>query len=70
MSDPDESAPEAPAEGPDAVDEARRKRRLAEMFGDVLPDGTTDERSESWGEGAERTRDDEWLRNQVPPHHG
>jgi hypothetical protein len=47
-------------------DEARR-RRLAEVFGDVLPDTTSDER-----DPADRgsTSRDEWYRDQVPPHHG
>ncbi|WP_241385461.1 hypothetical protein [Rhodococcus sp. CH91] len=43
------------------------RARLARIFGDVLPDTTRDERGEgdSAGGGAE-----EWLRRQVPPHHG
>ena len=44
----------------------RRKRR-AEVFGDALPDTTSDERDD-------RPRRDDatdrWLREQVPPHHG
>ncbi|QIG41469.1 hypothetical protein G5V58_00615 [Nocardioides anomalus] len=43
-----------------------RKRRLAEVFGDALPETTADERDDA--EPA-RTSDD-WLREQVPPHHG
>ncbi|WP_420107319.1 hypothetical protein [Nocardia asteroides] len=49
---------------------ARRKAaeaaRLARIFGDVLPETTGDER----GEAAGGPDDDEWLRSQVPPHHG
>jgi hypothetical protein len=44
-----------------------RRRRLAEVFGDVLPDQTGDDAVEP------ETRPDtadEWLRRQVPPHHG
>jgi hypothetical protein len=44
-----------------------RRRRLAEVFGDVLPDQTSDDADEP------QTQDDsseEWLRRQVPPHHG
>jgi hypothetical protein len=38
------------------------------IFGDSLPDTTTDERDERSPDGdAER---DEWLRENVPPHHG
>ncbi len=47
---------------------AARRRRLAEVFGDVLPEQTADdiaERDEGSGQAAE-----EWLRRQVPPHHG
>ena len=44
-----------------------RRRRLAEVFGEVLPSTTGDERDRGAGEGAGR---DAWLRSQVPPHHG
>jgi hypothetical protein len=47
----------------------QRKRRLAEVFGDVLPDTTADERDPS--EAADSSeRGDAWLKEQVPPHHG
>lgn len=47
--------------------EARIDRaRLARIFGDVLPETTRDER----GPGDDRSGSDEWLRRQVPPHHG
>lgn len=53
--------------------EWQRRRRLAEVFGDVLPELTGDERDDT-GEGPARggseDRTDEWLRRQVPPHHG
>ncbi|WP_114422446.1 hypothetical protein [Nocardioides houyundeii] len=46
-----------------------RRRRLAEIFGDVVPETTRDERDPA--DGAERDRSsDDWLRSQVPPHHG
>ncbi|WP_460789994.1 hypothetical protein [Nocardioides maradonensis] len=46
-----------------------RKRRLAEVFGDVLPGSTSDDRDE--GTPAEReSASDRWLKSQVPPHHG
>jgi hypothetical protein len=44
-----------------------RKRRLAEVFGDALPETTSDERDDA--EPGRRSNDD-WLREQVPPHHG
>ncbi|WP_182525764.1 hypothetical protein [Nocardioides dongkuii] len=54
---------------PETEPEHVRRRRLAEIFGDTLPDTTRDERDE----GSPRERDDPtdaWLRAQVPPHHG
>lgn len=48
----------------------QRRKRLAEVFGDVLPDTTGDER-EPGGDGVRRrSADEQWLRDQVPPHHG
>ena len=52
---------------PQETAEQRRKRKLRDkVFGDVLPETTSDERSP--GDAEETT--DEWLRQQVPPHHG
>jgi hypothetical protein len=48
-------------------DEAERKRKLAEVFGDVLPDTTSDERDDDARDESSR---DGWFRDQVPPHHG
>jgi hypothetical protein len=45
-----------------------RRRRLAEVFGDVLPDTTGDERDPEGRD--DRGAGDSWLRAQVPPHHG
>jgi len=77
---PDETAPDetpdetAPDETPDEAGTApraetawERRRRLAAVFGDVLPEGTRDDRDDS---GADEARGEEWLRRQVPPHHG
>ncbi len=50
-------------------EEAARKRRLAAVFGDVLPEETRDESTRGWGD-REQGAGDEWLRAQVPPHHG
>ena len=44
-----------------------RKRRLAAVFGDVLPETTSDERD---AEGDETPASEAWLKAQVPPHHG
>jgi hypothetical protein len=48
----------------------QRKRRLAEVFGDVLPDTTADERDPAENAGNAAERSDTWLKAQVPPHHG
>lgn len=45
--------------------EWQRRRRLAAVFGDVLPDTTNDERDPE-----KPTDSDAWLKSQVPPHHG
>ena len=50
-------------------DEVDRKRRIAEVFGDVLPETTSDERDTESAASDERARDT-WYRDQVPPHHG
>ncbi len=51
------------AELPDRV-----RRRLAEVFGDPLPEVTRDELDDD-PRPAERERDDEWYRVNRPPHH-
>jgi hypothetical protein len=48
--------------------EAARQKRRARVFGDVLPEATSDDRGDAWGETGGSS--DEWLRRQVPPHHG
>ncbi|UMG93732.1 hypothetical protein [Nocardioides sp. TF02-7] len=45
-----------------------RRRRLAEVFGDVLPETTRDERDAEAPD--EEPASERWLRSQVPPHHG
>lgn len=45
-----------------------RRKRLAEVFGDVLPETTSDERDQP--SPASESGSDRWLREQVPPHHG
>lgn len=44
-----------------------RRRRLAEVFGDGPPAQTRDDLPDPGEADASR---DEWLRGQVPPHHG
>ncbi|WP_436493624.1 hypothetical protein [Actinokineospora sp. HUAS TT18] len=47
-------------------DERPRRRDLDRIFGDVLPDTTSDERDPS---PDDNDRDD-WYRSNRPPHHG
>ncbi len=67
--DPETPDPESPDETQvlTAEERERRRRRLDEVFGDVLPEQTSDDAAEpqTQPDGAE-----EWLRRQVPPHHG
>jgi hypothetical protein len=70
---PDETTPPERTERPAAEASTsptiepgwRRRKRLDAVFGDVLPETTSDER-----EADDETPGDEWLRAQVPPHHG
>ncbi len=58
------SEPMSQPETPD-----QRSQRLARIFGDVLPETTSDERDPvdpSTAEGGSEA----WLKAQVPPHHG
>lgn len=51
---------------PSGETSGERRRRLDAVFGDVLPDTTSDERDP----GESSRSSDDWLRAQVPPHHG
>jgi hypothetical protein len=51
----------------DSVRAAERRRRLAEVFGDVLPESTRDDRVEG---GSPTGADDRWYTENRPPHHG
>jgi hypothetical protein len=55
-----------PHSDPAAAEAGQRARRRAEVFGDVLPETTGDDRDP--GPPADGT--EEWLRRNVPPHHG
>jgi hypothetical protein len=59
-----EPAPEPP-DGPPLT--AEKRRRLAEVFGDVLPSTTSDERDDR-DDARGRTADDDLLADR-PPHH-
>ncbi len=56
---------------PEGETAEQRRRRLAAIFGDVLPETTRDERGVGSGAPSSgEARGDDWLREQVPPHHG
>lgn len=58
-------------ERPDRETDWERRRRLAAVFGDTLPETTRDERDdEAVSDSGAEQRTDEWLKRQVPPHHG
>ncbi len=59
MTTPDRD-PETPEE---------RRRRLAEVFGEVLPETTSDERDPA-PDAEDADRSEQWLLEQRPPHHG
>jgi hypothetical protein len=50
-----------------SAERAARRRRLEEVFGETLPEQTADDVEEP---GTDADGSDEWLRRQVPPHHG
>lgn len=47
--------------------EERRRRLREKVFGEVLPETTSDEARD---EDAAAESTEEWLKRQVPPHHG
>ena len=50
--------------------EWERRRWLAAVFGDALPEITSDEKDPAeQGDGSDSAAD-RWLKSQVPPHHG
>ena len=59
--------PPAMPERPDDVSE-RVRRRLDDVFGEVLPEVTRDEAQ--GGPDDRAAEADEWLRANRPPHHG
>jgi hypothetical protein len=51
---------------PDPAQLARRRRRLAEVFGAVLPETTGDDRPD---DGTPGSADERWYTENRPPHH-
>lgn len=70
MEDGDE--PDRDRTGPDETDRARaeveRRRRLAEVFGDVLPESTSDDVDADQA-APDRSGDERWYTENRPPHH-
>lgn len=68
MSDSAERAGAEPGEpeAPRAAGRTVSTERLREVFGEVLPETTSDERDASPSEGSGR---DEWMQENRPPHH-
>lgn len=52
---------------PTPESEWERRRRLAAVFGEVLPETTDDERDPADKDAPDS---EAWLKAQVPPHHG
>ncbi len=70
---PDPREPESPEESDEdqaPETEWQRRRRLDAVFGDVLPETTSDERDPDVSRDEDGAAKDRWLRRQVPPHHG
>ena len=61
---PPDQQPKPPAADP-ATRQARKRPSLADVFGDVLPDLTSDERAQEPGSGTADT----WYQDNRPPHH-
>jgi hypothetical protein len=55
---------------PSEESRAERRRRLDRIFGQGLPDQTSDDTDEPARRAEEESAAEEWLRGQVPPHHG
>lgn len=57
-------------------EERARRRRIAEVFGDVLPETTSDESADADSDGSSggssggSERGERWYRENRPPHHG
>lgn len=60
----------APSAGADPAGSAARRRRLDEVFGDVLPEATEDDAPDAETRaGQPADLDERWYRENRPPHH-
>ncbi|CAM3443134.1 hypothetical protein NODU109028_17210 [Nocardioides dubius] len=55
---------------PNAETAWQRRKRLAEIFGDSAPSSTKDDRDPEESRRSDARASEEWLKRQVPPHHG
>jgi hypothetical protein len=55
---------------PSEESHAERRRRLDRIFGEGLPEQTTDDTDDPPRRAEDESAAEEWLRGQVPPHHG
>ena len=70
VSEPADSASRAPESDDLEPTDQPTEPVIADVFGDVLPEVTSDERGteSDWRDREDHDRDD-WLRGEVPPHH-
>jgi hypothetical protein len=61
------STPRRSSPPPDDGADWQRRRRLAEVFGDAVPEQTADDQDAREDRPGKA---DDWYREQVPPHHG
>ncbi len=57
----------APTDPPPIDRKVVDRKVLDDIFGDVLPETTGDERGSGWSDGG---YSEEWYRENRPPHHG
>jgi hypothetical protein len=63
----DDPEPEGKPVGPDPARTPATRKQLDDIFGDVLPTVTQDERDDRDRAGDDQDR---WYRDNRPPHHG
>ena len=69
MSGPHHPSADSSQTSAESESEWQKRRRLDAVFGDVLPETTTDDRDDN-APATDADAGERWLRSQVPPHHG
>lgn len=54
----------------DSAAERARRKRAERLLGGLLPDQTSDETDDAWGEREGISSRDDEIKRDVPPHHG